>query len=182
MRLPDRYHAAPAAVEDVGVDHRRGHVPVAEKLLDHPQVVRAHAADCDVLMVDGYDDRSLVEELASQRFYDDCAAALHDPSGIGPCELADLVTAVDHALIAFHDSINRDALAQRRTHHSAQRGIHTRRITAAGEDANPGPTPQDLCTTVAVHPCPPIPALSTRTSKRFSSILPLGPAPFRGGR
>jgi spermidine synthase len=34
-----------------------------------------------VLMVDGYDDRSLVEALASQRFYDDCAAAL-TPDGV----------------------------------------------------------------------------------------------------
>ena len=50
----------------------RFHVEIA----DGVDVVRARAADCDVLMVDGYDDRSLVEALASQSFYDDCAAAL----------------------------------------------------------------------------------------------------------
>lgn len=38
-------------------------------------------AGCDVLMVDGYDDRSQVEALASQSFYDDCAAAL-TPDGV----------------------------------------------------------------------------------------------------
>lgn len=48
---------------------------------DGVEYVRNHPAACDVLMVDGYDDRSLVEELASQRFYDDCAAAL-TPDGM----------------------------------------------------------------------------------------------------
>jgi len=49
------------------------------KIADGVDYVRAHADSCDVLMVDGYDDRSLVEALASQSFYDDCAAALkHD--------------------------------------------------------------------------------------------------------
>ncbi|MDO8892094.1 MAG: polyamine aminopropyltransferase [Sulfurimicrobium sp.] len=46
--------------------------------VDH---VRNHPASCDVLMVDGYDDRSLVEALASQSFFDDCAAAL-TPDGV----------------------------------------------------------------------------------------------------
>jgi spermidine synthase len=48
---------------------------------DGVDYVRKHLAGCDVLMVDGYDDRSLVEALASQRFYDDCAAAL-TPDGV----------------------------------------------------------------------------------------------------
>jgi spermidine synthase len=48
------------------------------EIADGVDSVRARAADCDVLMVDGYDDRSLVEGLASQRFYDDCAGALTD--------------------------------------------------------------------------------------------------------
>jgi spermidine synthase len=48
---------------------------------DGVEYVRNHSASCDVLMVDGYDDRSLVEALASQSFYDDCAAAL-TPDGM----------------------------------------------------------------------------------------------------
>jgi spermidine synthase len=43
---------------------------------DGVEHVRNHPSSCDVLMVDGYDDRSLVEALASQSFYDECAAAL----------------------------------------------------------------------------------------------------------
>jgi spermidine synthase len=48
------------------------------EIADGVDYVSDHSASCDVLMVDGYDDRSLVEELASQTFYDDCAAALAD--------------------------------------------------------------------------------------------------------
>lgn len=48
---------------------------------DGVEHVRNIEAACDVLMVDGYDDRSLVEALASQSFYDDCAAAL-TPDGV----------------------------------------------------------------------------------------------------
>lgn len=48
---------------------------------DGVDYVHQHSAGCDVLMVDGYDDRSLVEALASQDFYDDCAAAL-TPDGV----------------------------------------------------------------------------------------------------
>jgi spermidine synthase len=51
------------------------------EIADGEEYVRNHLAVCDVLMVDGYDDRSLVEALASQRFYDDCAAAL-TPDGM----------------------------------------------------------------------------------------------------
>lgn len=46
------------------------------EIADGVDSVRTQSASCDVLMVDGYDDRSLVEALASQSFYDDCAAAL----------------------------------------------------------------------------------------------------------
>lgn len=51
------------------------------EIADGVDVVRAQSGSCDVLMVDGYDDRSLVEELASQSFYDECAAALA-PDGV----------------------------------------------------------------------------------------------------
>lgn len=56
-------------------------VPEADQRLqvdvgDGVEHVRNHPSSCDVLMVDGYDDRSLVEALASQSFYDECAAAL----------------------------------------------------------------------------------------------------------
>ena len=61
-------------------------VPEADQRLqieitDGMEHVRNHPATCDVLMVDGYDDRSQVEALASQNFYDDCAAAL-TPDGV----------------------------------------------------------------------------------------------------
>lgn len=48
---------------------------------DGVDYVRNHVASCDVLMVDGYDDRSLVESLASQSFYDECSKAL-TPDGV----------------------------------------------------------------------------------------------------
>lgn len=46
----------------------------AEYLRDGPRMA-------DVLMVDGYDSASQAETLSSQRFYDDCAAAL-TPDGV----------------------------------------------------------------------------------------------------
>lgn len=45
---------------------------------DGAEYVRAHPSCADVLMVDGFDAHSQVEDLASQEFYDDCAAALTD--------------------------------------------------------------------------------------------------------
>jgi spermidine synthase len=88
------YHKLPAVqtrvveISPQVVTAARNHffVPEADERLqidigDGEDYVRNHPAGCDVLMVDGYDDRSLVEALASQRFFDDCAAAL-TPDGV----------------------------------------------------------------------------------------------------
>jgi spermidine synthase len=48
----------------------------AVELGDGAEYVRAHPGEADVLMVDGFDARSQAENLATQAFYDDCAAAL----------------------------------------------------------------------------------------------------------
>jgi spermidine synthase len=88
------YHRLPSAQTHVVeinpqvVAAARSHffVPEADQRLqieigDGVDYVRNHSDICDVLMVDGYDDRSLAEALASQSFYDDCAAAL-TPDGV----------------------------------------------------------------------------------------------------
>lgn len=86
-RLPE-VHTRVVEISPQVVAAARSHffVPEPDQRLqieigDGVEYVRNHPASCDVLMVDGYDDRSLVEELASQRFYDDCAAALA-PDGV----------------------------------------------------------------------------------------------------
>ena len=48
---------------------------------DGARVVREDAEPCDVLLVDGYDSQGLPARLSSQRFYDDCCAAL-TPGGV----------------------------------------------------------------------------------------------------
>jgi spermidine synthase len=88
------YHRLPAAktrvveINPQVVVAARNHffVPESDQRLqvdigDGVEHVRNSPASCDVLMVDGYDDRSLVEALANQSFYDDCAAALK-PGGV----------------------------------------------------------------------------------------------------
>ncbi len=70
----------------VAAAHNHFFLPEADQRLqvdigDGVEHVQNYPAGCDVLMVDGYDDRSLVEALASQRFFDDCAAAL-TPDGV----------------------------------------------------------------------------------------------------
>lgn len=65
----------------VAAAHSHFFLPEADQRLrieigDGVEYVHNHSACCDVLMVDGYDDRSLPEALSSQGFYDDCAAAL----------------------------------------------------------------------------------------------------------
>ncbi|MFA5683824.1 MAG: transferase [Lysobacteraceae bacterium] len=45
---------------------------------DGAQFVARRPASCDVLLVDGYDERGIPPALASQRFYDDCRAALRE--------------------------------------------------------------------------------------------------------
>ena len=40
--------------------------------------VKEHSEQFDVLMVDGFDDEGLPDELSSQQFYDDCVALLAD--------------------------------------------------------------------------------------------------------
>lgn len=88
------YHKLPAArtrvveinPQVVAVAHSHFNVPPPDERLqveigDGAAYVCGNAATADVLMVDGYDSNSQVEDLASQRFYDDCAAALTD-SGI----------------------------------------------------------------------------------------------------
>lgn len=88
------YHKLPAVrtrvveISSQVLEAARSHffVPEADERLqieigDGVDYVRSHPAGCDVLMVDGYDDRSLVEALASQSFYDECAAAL-TPDGV----------------------------------------------------------------------------------------------------
>jgi spermidine synthase len=62
------------------------HVPPDDErftvvLGDGARVVRDCAAACDVLLVDGYDSEGLPLRLSSQRFYDDCRAALA-PGGV----------------------------------------------------------------------------------------------------
>ncbi|MDD5242217.1 MAG: polyamine aminopropyltransferase [Sulfuricella sp.] len=42
------------------------------------QYVTDHPGGADVLMVDGFDGAGMVESLSSQRFFDDCAAALKE--------------------------------------------------------------------------------------------------------
>lgn len=42
------------------------------------EYVANHPDSCDVLMVDGFDGVSLADSLITQRFYDDCAAALSE--------------------------------------------------------------------------------------------------------
>ncbi|HUW51316.1 MAG TPA: polyamine aminopropyltransferase [Sulfuricella sp.] len=42
------------------------------------QYVADHPGSADVLMVDGFDGVGLVDQLSSQRFFDDCAAALSE--------------------------------------------------------------------------------------------------------
>ncbi|MBZ0106095.1 MAG: polyamine aminopropyltransferase [Sulfuricella denitrificans] len=88
------YHRLPAVKtrvveinpQVVAAAHSHFFVPEADQRLqidigDGVEHVHNLAASCDVLMVDGYDDRNLVEALASQSFYDDCAAAL-TPDGM----------------------------------------------------------------------------------------------------
>jgi spermidine synthase len=48
---------------------------------DGARAVRENAEPCDVLLVDGYDSQGLPARLSSQRFYDDCHAAL-TPDGV----------------------------------------------------------------------------------------------------
>jgi spermidine synthase len=48
---------------------------------DGARAVREDAEPCDVLLVDGYDSQGLPARLSSQRFYDDCQAALA-PGGV----------------------------------------------------------------------------------------------------
>lgn len=43
---------------------------------DGARYVAEHPESCDVLLLDGYDERCQVEELATQDFYDRCARAL----------------------------------------------------------------------------------------------------------
>lgn len=50
----------------------------AVEVADGAEYVRAHPGCAGVLMVDGFDARSQAESLATQAFYDDCAAALSD--------------------------------------------------------------------------------------------------------
>lgn len=62
------------------------HVPPDDErftvvLGDGARVVRESAEPCDVLLVDGYDSQGLPPRLSSQRFYDDCHAAL-SPDGV----------------------------------------------------------------------------------------------------
>jgi spermidine synthase len=57
------------------------HVPPDDErfsvvLGDGARIVREFAEPCDVLLVDGYDSQGLPARLSSQRFYDDCHAAL----------------------------------------------------------------------------------------------------------
>lgn len=48
------------------------------ELGDGAEYVRQHPGGLDVIMVDGFDGRSQADSLATQVFYDDCAAALGD--------------------------------------------------------------------------------------------------------
>jgi spermidine synthase len=65
----------------VAVARSHFHLPPMDERLsvevgDGAEAVRNAACEFDVLMVDGYNDNSLAEELVSQSFFDDCAAAL----------------------------------------------------------------------------------------------------------
>jgi hypothetical protein len=43
-----------------------------------------------------------------------CPAALHDPSGIGPIDWPDVGAAINHALVTYKNGVDRDAMAERR--------------------------------------------------------------------
>ncbi|MBK8959734.1 MAG: transferase [Proteobacteria bacterium] len=75
---------------------------------DGADFVRNCPASFNVLLVDGYDARGLPKALSSQRFYEDCHAALAD-NGLAVVNLhadaRDYRQQVDRIRNAFHDAI-----------------------------------------------------------------------------
>src|SRR5579859_344099 len=68
---------------------------------------------------------------------DDRSALLHDAAHVVPGHAAQpVVVAIDHALVALVDGEDCHAVAERGAHHRPQRGVHARRVAAAGQHTN----------------------------------------------
>lgn len=74
VELNPRVVAAARAYFYLPAEDERFEVEIAEG----GQYVADHPDSADVLMLDGFDGVSLADSLVTQRFYDDCAAALGD--------------------------------------------------------------------------------------------------------
>lgn len=74
VELNPQVVAAARAYFHLPAEDERFEVVIAEG----GEYVAGHPNSADVLMVDGFDGASLAESLITQRFYDDCAAALSE--------------------------------------------------------------------------------------------------------